>query len=157
MLCLITLLVWNKEISSHGSGVQWAGASALMITEVVSSLICDSGNLSPTSCTYLALAGLGAASAAEGGTEHPGLVAQEQNWASLLVGILPCASASIPGQRGSICFCCDGEGTNIGVEKERVTSINDLWQFFHSFTSSTPTFSSERGNTNTPAAHEMSS
>lgn len=77
MLCLITLLVWNREISFHGSGVQWDTGSALMISEVFSSLICDSGNLSLTSCTYLALVGLGAAAAAEGGTEHPELMAQE--------------------------------------------------------------------------------
>lgn len=53
------------------------GTSGLMISEVFSSLIGGSGSLSPTSCTYLALPGLGAASAGEGGTEHPEPTAQE--------------------------------------------------------------------------------
>lgn len=60
MDALITLLVWNREISVHGPGVKGERICALMIFP---SRVCDSGDLSPTSCIYLVLAGLGAASA----------------------------------------------------------------------------------------------
>lgn len=89
-----------------------------MISEAFSSLI---WNLSPTSCTCLALIGLGAAAGRDrtSRTDGTGVKLAFLPGFHPDFGILPCASELNPAAEVLNLILLCGEGTNIGVEKEK--------------------------------------